>query len=129
MAKSVQYGKIKSLFESVEEIEIVQRKNGRFRFPIYMTETLAKTDIEALELSVRSLHCLKRAEISTIGEFCDRIHSSNDLKIIKNCGKTSISEIMDNLFAYQYLALKPDKRGEYLAKVVEMNVSGMEKNI
>ena len=117
------------MFESVEEIEIVQRKNGRFRFPIYMTETLAKTDIEALELSVRSLHCLKRAEISTIGEFCDRIHSSSDLKSIRNCGKTSISEIMDNLFAYQYLALKPDKRGEYLAKVVEMNVSGMEEII
>ena len=91
-----------------------------------MTEKLEQTDIEVLELSVRSYNCLKRAGISTIGQLCSRVHGSEDLKSIRNCGKTSVAEIMDSLFAYQYAQLKPERRGKFLAQVIEMNINRME---
>lgn len=126
MVKNEEFYKIKALFEAVPEIDIHPKHGGRFRFQIYMTDSMSKTDIEALELSVRSINCLKRAGIHTIGELCDRVRCSSDLKGIRNCGKTSIAEIMDNLFAYQYFALQPERRGQFLAKVVEMNVNLVE---
>lgn len=126
MVKNEEFYKIKALFEAIPERDIHPKHGGRFRFPIYMTDSLSKTDIEALELSVRSINCLRRAGIHTIGELCDRVHSSSDLRSIRNCGKTSIAEIMDNLFAYQYSVLQPERRGKFLAKVVEMNVNPVE---
>lgn len=126
MVKNEEFYKIKALFEGIPEVDIHPKHGGRFRFPIYMTDSLANTDIEVLELSVRSINCLRRAGIHTIGELCDRVHSSSDLKSIRNCGKTSIAEIMDNLFAYQYSILQPERRGKFLAKVVEMNVNPAE---
>ena len=62
----------------------------------------------------------------TIGDLCKRIRCSADLKQLRNCGTTSVAEIMDHLFAYQYYALKPERRGSYLAKVLEMNAGIME---
>lgn len=86
-----------------------------------MTDSLSETDIEVLELSVRSFNCLRRAGIRTIGDLCERVHGSSDLKGIRNCGKTSIAEIMDNLFVYQYAILPESRRGKYLQQVVVMN--------
>lgn len=122
MAKNEEFGKIKALFEAIPEIDIHPKHGGKFRFPIYMTESLSKTPIDALELGVRSYNSLKRAGIDTIGDLCSKVQTSSDLNRIRNCGKTSIAEIMDHLFAYQYSILKPEKRGRFLAKVVEMNV-------
>lgn len=123
MAKNEDFYKIKEIFSGLEELNVHEKHGGKFRFPIYMTDRLEQTDVDALELSVRSSNCLKRAGIHTIGELCSRIHSSEDLKPIRNCGKTSMAEIMDNLFAYQYAQLKPERRGKFLAKVVEMNIN------
>lgn len=127
MATNEEFCKIKTLFEEIPEIDIHPKRGGRFRFPIYMTESFSKTDIESLELSVRSNNCLRRAGIHTIGALCEMVHSSNDLKSIRNCGKTSIAEIMDNLFAYQYSVLSPKRRVAFLVKVVEMNAIAKEE--
>jgi DNA-directed RNA polymerase alpha subunit len=62
------------------------------------------------------------AGIMTIGDLCEKVQSSTDLKKIRNCGITSIAEIMDHLFAYQYHLLKPERRGKYLADVAERNL-------
>lgn len=84
---------------------------------------MERDDIECLDLSVRSRNCLRRAGIDTIGDFCKKFHSSGELRAIRNCGSTSVMEIMDKLFLYNYQHLKPEERGEYLAKVVEMNIA------
>lgn len=126
MVKNEDFFKIKEIFSEIDELNVHEKHGGKFRFPIYMTEKLENTDIEVLELSVRSNNCLKRAGIHTIGQLCDRIHGSEDLKSIRNCGKTSIAEIMDSLFAYQYAQLKPERKGKYLTKVVEMNMEQIQ---
>ena len=126
MVKNEDFYKIKEIFAGIDEVDLHQRHGGKFHFPIYMTEKLEQTDIEVLELSVRSYNCLKRAGISTIGQLCSRVHGSEDLKSIRNCGKTSVAEIMDSLFAYQYAQLNPERRGKFLATVIEMNVKALD---
>lgn len=115
------YYYIKKAFAQIPEIEIRERKGVKFHFPLYLTDAMAKTDVLALDLSVRSSNCLRRSAINTIGDLCERVRDSNDLRGIRGCGNGSIAEIMDKLFAYQYSLLPPEKRGEYLANVAEMN--------
>lgn len=120
--KVEQYSRISSLFDGVDGVNVRQRRGGSFHFPIYMTESLSRTDIEVLDLSTRSYNCLRRAGINTIGQLCEHEQCSSYLKNIRCCGSRSIAEIMDNLMYYQYMILQPERRGAYLAKVVEMNV-------
>ncbi len=116
------YESIREIFSIIDDLELREKHGGKFYFPIYMTKTLEHTDIVDLELSVRSINCLRRAGIMTIGDLCEKVQTSADLKKIRNCGITSIAEIMDHLFAYQYHLLKPEHRGKYLADVVERNL-------
>ena len=127
MAKTAEdFARIKEIFSQIDEMDIHERHGGKFHFPIYMTESLEKTDIEALELSVRSYNCLKRAGIMTIGDLCEKVHGSEDLKRIRNCGKTSMAEIMDHLFAYQYSIIRPERKEKFLQQVLEMNLRAAE---
>lgn len=123
MANNEEFYKIKSILGQIPEVGVHLRRGGKFRFPIYMTDNLSSTTIDSLELSARSYNCLKRAGINTIGNLCERVQCSSDLKNIRNCGKTSVAEIMDSLFSYQYSVLVVEKRGEFLAKVIEMNLN------
>ncbi len=93
----------------------------RFRFPFYMTDKIAATDIEALELSVRSYNCLKRMGYNTIGSLVRNVQGYADLKKIRNCGRKSIDVILEKLFCYQYSLIAPEKRGGYIAKLKELN--------
>lgn len=87
-------------------------------------ECLIITYVMDLGTKVRSYNCLKRVGISTIGDLCDKVNGREDLKRIRNCGKTSTEEIMTHLFAYQYSVLKPEKRVEYITRVNDMNAKG-----
>lgn len=123
--KNLKYCNVKEILEGTGIVNVKEStKTGGLRFPVYLSPRMEEADIEVLELSVRSYNCMKRAGISTIGELCERIHSSSDLKTIRNCGSTSVAEIMDNLFAYNYNSLKPERRAGYIAKVIEMNSRG-----
>jgi DNA-directed RNA polymerase subunit alpha len=65
---------------------------------------LMETPIEKLELSVRSLNCLKRAGIQTIGELLQ--YSVEDVMKLKNFGQKSLDEIVEKL-AGRGLSLRP----------------------
>lgn len=54
--------------------------------------------VEDLELSARSLNCLKKANINTVGELIDK--DLNDLYNIKNFGNKSAEEINSKLKEY-----------------------------
>jgi DNA-directed RNA polymerase subunit alpha len=54
--------------------------------------------VEDLELSARSLNCLKKANINTVGELIEK--DLNDLYNIKNFGKKSAEEINSKLKEY-----------------------------
>ncbi|MGE0492666.1 MAG: DNA-directed RNA polymerase subunit alpha [Vulcanimicrobiota bacterium] len=65
---------------------------------------LLETPIEDLQLSVRSLNCLKRAGIRTIGELLT--YSEEDVMKLKNFGQKSLDEIKDKLVE-RNLSLQP----------------------
>lgn len=106
-----------SIATNMEEI----RKRKKYRFPIYMGKEFMNSDIEALELSVRSNNCLHRAGFHTVGEVVDQIESDEDLKRIRNCGKTSVTEIMLSLMCFQYELLDTARRKKYVARINELN--------
>lgn len=117
------YPLISDIFSEYADASITPKHGSTFRFRINMSEALAKTDIEALELKIRSLNCLRRMGIHTIGDLCSQIHTSSDLQRIRNCGRTSIAEIMDKLFFYHFELIPAEKRIDYLRQVCEMNIS------
>lgn len=93
---------------------IMQRKLSLFSNmePVTKPETSAAgpesevldTPIEDLQLSVRSLNCLKRAGIRTLGELLT--YSEEDIMKLKNFGQKSLDEIKDKLHE-RGLALQP----------------------
>ena len=62
--------------------------------------------VEELDLSVRSLNCLKRASIDTVEDLINR--SEEDMIKVKNLGKKSLDEIINKL-ASLGLALKKEE--------------------
>jgi len=119
--EKAEYSKIKEIFSEVKGANFRTGSVQGFQFTIYMNDELCNTEIDALELSVRSSNCLRRAGINTIGDLCSKMQHSGDLKSIRNCGKTSIAEIMDNLFAYHYYRMEDGWRKRYLRETVEKN--------
>lgn len=64
------------------------------------------TDIEKLELSVRSYNCLRRANIHTVGELCAK--SETQLRKVRNLGIKSFYEIIEKL-RERSLSLREDE--------------------
>ncbi|MCR5735494.1 MAG: hypothetical protein K6G22_12885 [Lachnospiraceae bacterium] len=102
-------------------VEVKEKRGGHFYYIIHMTQKMHDTDIEALDLSVRSFHSLKRAGLDTIGKLAESISSGKELKHIKNCGTKSVREIMEHLFLFQYMSMRPDKRDEFLVETTILN--------
>lgn len=122
------YGKSQEVFEEMMKLvptanfsEIKKRRGGKLRYPIYINDKLMETELEALELSVRSSNCLYRAGYRTIGQLVEAIESRDDLKKIRNCGTKSVDEILEQLFCYQYSQLANERKIGYIRKVLELN--------
>jgi DNA-directed RNA polymerase subunit alpha len=69
-------------------------------------ESVLEMNIEDLELSARSLNCLKKAGIRTVGELIS--NSEGELMKFKNFGAKSLDEVRKKLSEYK-LALKGEK--------------------
>ena len=119
---SEKYSKIKAIVNSYEGLNLRDNKNGQgFKFPVYLMDSYKELDIEVLDLSMRSYHCLKRAGYDTIYDLMSGITGRLDLKKIRNCGDNSSLEIMEKLFLFQYMNLKPEQRDWYIKKIAEIN--------
>ncbi|HHF08155.1 MAG: DNA-directed RNA polymerase subunit alpha [Thermotogae bacterium] len=70
------------------------------------TDSVLSRKIEELELSVRSLNCLKRDKINTIGDLANR--SEADLLKIRNFGEKSMEEVKKQLKEKFNLTLKKE---------------------
>ena len=88
------------LGEKVEILGIEAEKKAE------VPETTLEMNIEDLELSARSLNCLKKAGIKTVGELIS--NSEADLMKFKNFGAKSLDEVREKLAEYK-LALKGEK--------------------
>ena len=119
--KTEQRQSLKQVMNSMEGVELKEKRGGKFHFPLYMTKKMSETLLEALALSVRSNNALKRAGFRTIGDLAKSLSEGVELKSVRNCGAKSIREIMEQLFLYQYYLLRPEHRADYLLEVVAMN--------
>ncbi len=71
-----------------------------------VSESVLEMNIEDLELSARSLNCLKKADIKSVEELIS--NSVEDLMKFKNFGAKSLDEVRDKLSEYK-LTLKGGK--------------------
>ena len=110
------------IINQIEGINLHEKKGASFKFRIHMTKTMRETSIDALELSVRSYHSLKRAGYENIGKLVEAIAEGQPLKNIRNCGEKSVREIMEHLFLFQYNSLPVERRDDYLREVVRINI-------
>ena len=109
------------IMNSIGGVELKEKRNGQFRFRMYLSPQMSAETIETLDLSVRSYNSLKRAGFHTVGELAEAVAGGMSLKSIRNCGRTSAREIMEHLFLYQYNSLRPESRDAYLREVAAMN--------
>ena len=58
-------------------------------------EKILEKPIEELDLSVRSFNCLKRSNISTVGDLTNKTES--EMMKVKNLGKKSLDEVVNKL--------------------------------
>ncbi len=72
-------------------------------------ESVLDMRIEDLELSARSLNCLKQAGVNSVAEIVK--YSEEDLMSMKNFGLKSLNEVKEKLSEYK-LSLKPSAAGE-----------------
>ena len=70
-------------------------EQGMERTPRVVSPELYQTPIERLELSPRTLNCLKRAQINRVGEVLEM--SDDDLLKIRNFGEKSLFELQEKL--------------------------------
>lgn len=119
--KGMSYAKMKTLLNVMYGLDLHDAKKGNFRFPVYISDRLQDVVIENLELSVRSVNCLRRAGFKTLYDLYDKINCKEDLKKIRCCGDGSAQEIMEQIFMYQYNSLKPERREKFIKRVVELN--------
>lgn len=100
---------------------IKAEKGARVKYPIFMSQSLMDADLSELELSVRASNSLRRYGFRTIGDLVDGIEKAEDLEKIRNCGKTSILEIMLTLMCYQFMQLDDKGQKKYITRMQELN--------
>ncbi len=73
-------------------------EQGVERTPRVVSPEVYQTPIEKLELSPRTLNCLKRAQINRVGEVLEM--SDDDLLKIRNFGEKSLFELQEKLLEH-----------------------------
>ena len=86
--------KLYGLFFLFRNLE-VKAEQGAERLPRVISPEVYQTPIERLELSPRTLNCLKRANINRVGEVLEK--SDEDLLKIRNFGEKSLFELHEKL--------------------------------
>ena len=84
------------------------------------SESSCKTEIEKLNLSVRSYNCLKRAGLYTVNDVIEAI-KENSLWKIRNLGKNSIAEIHVRIYEFGYYNLSEKGRWDFVETMLGLN--------
>ena len=106
---------------TIQDIQTLVR-GKKFKVLFKCSDALMHTDIsEMLDLSVRASNSLKRAGFQTVGDLITKVESFDEIAKIRNCGATSLSEIMGRLFFYQYSLIPKGKRSEYMQTILHLN--------
>ena len=88
---SNQFQRVTCLFSNLNRVV----DEGTERVPLVVSPEIYQTPIEKLELSPRTLNCLKRSHISKVGEVLEM--SDDELLKIRNFGDKSLVELKEKL--------------------------------
>jgi DNA-directed RNA polymerase subunit alpha len=83
-------------------------EHGIDRAPLVVSPEIYQTPIEKLELSPRTLNCLKRAQINRVGEVLEM--SDEELLKIRNFGEKSLEELQEKLAEHGITSPRPGER-------------------
>ncbi|MFC2044470.1 DNA-directed RNA polymerase subunit alpha [Chloroflexota bacterium] len=97
---------IEQLSPFVNYVRISQIKGERESAPISIAEELYNMPVDQMNLSVRTMNCLRRGAITTVGELISR--EEKELVSLRNLGKRSLQEIKEHL------------------KIMELSLTGQE---
>lgn len=106
---------------TIQDIQRLMR-GKQFKVLFRCSELFMSTDVsDLLDISVRASNALKRAGFQTVGDLITKIESFDEIARIRNCGATTISEIMGRLFFYQYSLVPKDQRTAYMQTILNLN--------
>ena len=86
---------IKQLAPFAEYAEVSQLEMEKEAFRLSIPEEKYNMPVEQLDLSVRTINCLRRANIATVGELISR--EEKDLLRLRNFGQKSLEEINERM--------------------------------
>ena len=100
---------IEQLTPFVEYVKISQMKAEERAIRLSIPDEKFNMPVEQLDLSVRTMNCLRRSNIATVGELIGK--GAKELLKLRNFGQKSYQEIEDRLSALG-LSLNPKVEGE-----------------
>ena len=109
-------------------IQFLYEHKKMIRFNVSFTKTEKAEDISALDLSQRSINCLRRAGYTTIGSLLEAIAVTGDEKSkekllrLRNLGRKSAEEILLMLMCYQFKILSEREKADYVREILELNI-------
>ena len=107
--------------------EVLLRRKELFHYKVILGKIEMDSDIDVLDLSPRSSHCLRRAGVNTIRDLLDNFESKpnettrKQLKKLNNLGDKSAEEIIMKLFYYNFSVMPESKRKAYMEQLVREN--------
>ena len=90
------------------------------RIQLPFSESACGTEIERLELSVRSNNCLKKAGLKTVSDVIDAM-MENTLWKIRGLGSFSRAEIHVAIYEFGYYSLTEHGKREFIKSLLELN--------
>ena len=115
---------VEEIYQAIEThglIPTIKRLFGAGkRIQLPFSETSCNTEIEQLDLSVRSYNCLKRAGLHTVSKVIDAMREDSLWKI-RNLGKNSRTEIHVRIYEFGYYSLTERGKKNFVKSLLELN--------
>lgn len=110
------------LYDAIEQHGLVQTLHSVFggKLPVSIPLSCAacETEVAEMELSVRAYNCLRRANITTVGELAD-LTMDGKLSQLRNMGAKTVREIQTKLLCFAYHQAPIAWKKEFLESLVE----------
>jgi len=117
---------IEQLTPFVEYVKISQMKEEERAIRLSIPDEKYNMPVEQLDLSVRTMNCLRRSNITTVGELIGK--GTKELLKLRNFGQKSYQEIEDRLSAIGLsLNPKPEEAEEAEEEAEELNPKAKSK--
>lgn len=119
-----EYKVVNEIYQAIETFGLMPTIKRFFgvgtKIKLPFSTASCNTEIEKLELSVRSYNCLKRANLHTVDKIIDAIQEGK-LLAIRNLGKNSLAEIRVKIYEFGYDQLCEKHKKEFVKTLLELN--------